>query len=76
MTENVTNELIFSVLQQMQADMSELKFDVRDLKGRMTMVEEHLGSSIIAISGVNSRLDRLNDRVERIETRLELLDHR
>jgi archaellum component FlaC len=76
MTENVTNELIFSVLQQMQADMSELKFDVRDLKDQMTMVEEHLGSSIIAISGVNSRLDRLNDRVERIETRLELLDHR
>ena len=76
MTENVTNELIFSVMQKMQFDMSEMKFDVRDLKVRMTMVEEHLGSSIIAISGVNSRLDRLNDRVERIETRLDLTDHR
>ncbi len=49
--------------------------DVRDLKVRMTMVEEHLGSSIIAISGVNSRLDRLADRVERIENRLDLTDH-
>ncbi|WP_375395089.1 hypothetical protein [uncultured Sphingomonas sp.] len=75
MTEAVNNELIYSVLQKMQADMSELKFDVRDLKVRMTMVEEHLGSSIIAISGVNSRLDRLNDRVERIENRLDLADH-
>ncbi|WP_082515694.1 hypothetical protein [Sphingomonas sp. Leaf412] len=76
MSEGVTNDLIYSVLQKMQADLSELKFDVRDLKVRMTMVEEHLGSSIIATSGVNSRLDRLNDRVERIESRLDLTDHR
>jgi archaellum component FlaC len=74
MTENVTNELIYGVLQKMQEDMSEMKFDVRDLKIRMTMVEEHLGSSIIAISGVNSRLDRMADRVERIERRLDLTE--
>ncbi len=76
MSEAVTNDLIYSVLQKMQADMAEMKFDVRDLKVRMTMVEEHLGSSIIAISGVNSRLDRLTDRVERIENRLDLTDAR
>ena len=76
MAENVTNELIYAVLQQVQADMSEIKFDIRDLKGRMTMVEEHLGSSIIAISGVNSRLDRMTDRVERIEHRLDLSEQR
>ena len=71
----VTPDLIYAVLQKMQSDMAELKFDMRELKVRTTMVEEHLGSSIIAISGVNSRLDRLNDRVERIETRLDLTDH-
>jgi len=76
LSESVTNELIYSVMQKMQTDLSELKFDVRDLKVRMTMVEEHLGSSIIATSGVNSRLDRLNDRVERIESRLDLTEHR
>ncbi|MBW6522247.1 hypothetical protein KZ810_01935 [Sphingomonas sp. RHCKR47] len=76
MIESVTNELIYSVMQKMQTDLSELKFDIRDLKARMTMVEEHLGSSIIATSGVNSRLDRLNDRVERIESRLDLTEHR
>jgi hypothetical protein len=75
-SESVTNELIYSAMQKMQTDLSELKFDVRDLKVRMTMVEEHLGSSIIATSGVNSRLDRLNDRVERIESRLDLTEHR
>lgn len=76
MSEAVSNDLIYSVLQKMQTDMSELKFDMRDLKIRMTMVEEHLGSSLIATSGVNSRLDRLNDRVERIESRLDLTEHR
>jgi archaellum component FlaC len=74
-SEAVTNELIFSVMQKMQADMSELRFDLRDIKTRMTMVEEHLGSSIIAMSGVNSRLDRMTDRVARIEHRLDLTDH-
>ena len=39
MTTAVTNELIYSVLQKVQTDVSELKFDVRDLKVRMTMVE-------------------------------------
>jgi predicted nuclease with TOPRIM domain len=74
-SEAVTNDLIYAVLQRMQADMSELKFDMRDLKVRTTMVEEHLGSTLIAISGVNSRLDRLNDRVERIERRFALTVH-
>ena len=73
---DVTNELLLEVMKQMQADMADVKFDLRDVKLRMTMVEEHLGSSIIAISGVNSRLDRLNDRVDRIEQRLNLTDHR
>ena len=72
MSENVTNELLQLVLQKMQADMSEMKLDVHDLKMCMTMAEEHLGGSLIATSGVNSRLDRLNDSVERIENRLDL----
>ncbi len=75
MSETVSNDLIYSILQKMQGDLADMKFDLRDLKARMTMVEEHLGSSIIAISGVNARLDRLSDRVERIENRLDLTDH-
>ena len=70
----VTNELIYSVLQTMQTDLADLKFDVRDLKVRMTLVEEHMGHSIIGISGVNARLDRLNERMGRIETRVGLVE--
>jgi hypothetical protein len=73
-SENITNELIFSVMQKMQSDMAEMKFDVRDLKVRTTTMEEHLGGSLVALSGVNSRLDRLVDRVERVERRLDLTE--
>ncbi|TGX55957.1 hypothetical protein E5A73_02250 [Sphingomonas gei] len=74
MSEPVTNELIYSVLQKMQVDVSELKFDVRDLKVRVTAAEEHVGSLVIAVSGTNNRLDRLTDRIERIDRRLDLTD--
>jgi hypothetical protein len=73
-TEPVTNDLIYAVLVKMQADMSELKFDMRDLEVRMTAAEEHIGSLIMAVSGTNNRLDRLTDCIERIETRLDLTD--
>jgi hypothetical protein len=73
-SEVVDNSMIYSILQRMQGDISEMKFDVRDLKVRMTIVEEHLGNTVLALSGVNSRLDRLTDRVERIERRLDLTE--
>jgi chromosome segregation ATPase len=40
--------------------------DLRDLKVRVTAVEEGL-------AGVNRRLDRIDARVDRIETRLDLV---
>jgi hypothetical protein len=42
----------------------------------MTMVEEHLGNTLIGIPCVNSRLGRLSERVERVEHRLHLADYR
>ena len=41
--------------------------DLRDLKIRMTNVEEGL-------AGVNRRIDRMDERLERVERRLELTD--
>jgi hypothetical protein len=53
----VTSELPYEVLKLIQADTSQLRFDMRDIKQRMTGVEEGL-------AGVNRRLDRIEDRVE------------
>ncbi|WP_373489538.1 hypothetical protein [Blastomonas sp.] len=74
MTENVTNELIYSVLQKMQAGISELKGDIMDLKMRASAVDEHLAGIIISVSGLNHRMDRFDERLARVERRLDLTD--
>ncbi len=61
----VTNELMYELLKRIHGDLSDVKFDVQELKKRMTNTEE-------GIAGVNRRLDRHEDRLERIERRLEL----
>ena len=75
MTDEVASHAL-EMLRRIDRRLENIEGDVRDLKIQMTMVEEHLGSSIIAISGVNSRLDRLTERVEHIERRLDLTDSR
>ena len=62
--ENLTLRYLRSIDQK----VDRLGDDVRDVKVRMTGVEEGL-------AGVNRRLDRVEDRLDRIETRLELVDH-
>jgi hypothetical protein len=64
MTE-VTNELMYERLKKVHGDLSEMKFDLRELKRRMTGTEE-------ALAGVSRKPDRHDDRLERIERRLEL----
>jgi hypothetical protein len=61
----VTNELMNELLEKIDGDTSELKFDLHELKKRMTGTEE-------APAGVNRRLDRHDERLERIERRLDL----
>ena len=74
MSDAVTNELIYSVLQKLQSDMAELRFDVGELKTRATATDEHLGNMILSLSGVNRRLDRVEERLARVERRLDLTD--
>ena len=72
MTENVTNDLIYCVLKKMQADTSEIKGDIMDLKMRASAVVEHLAGLMVSVSGLNLRMDRIDERLARVERRLEL----
>ncbi len=74
MTEAVTNELIYSVLQKIQGDVSDLRFDVSELKVRATATEAHLGNMILSSSSLNRHMDRFDDRMARVERRLDLTD--
>ena len=66
MTEE-TEHLLLEYMHRFDRKLNDLTDDVRELKIRMTGVEEGLAS-------VNRRLDRIEVRVERIERRLELTD--
>ncbi len=70
----VDGSLILSILQRMQADLSDLKHDVHDLKVRMTIVDGHIGSLIVSNQLINERLDRLQGDMTRIKRRLDLVD--
>ena len=58
---------ILTYLRRIDAKVDRLTDDVRDLKIRMTGVEE-------AVVGLQRRMDRPEARVERIERRLDLVD--
>lgn len=64
---NVTDELMFEVLKQIQAEIALARGDLRDVKVRMTSMEESL-------AGVNRRLDRIDDRLDRLEHRTGLVE--
>ncbi len=74
MTEPVSNDLIYAVLQKMQGDIADMKGDIGDLKLRMSAVEDHLATVIVSITGLNHRMDRFGERFSRVERRLDLSD--
>ena len=61
----VTNELLFETLKAVQPSLSDLREDVREIKGRMGILEAQYAS-------LSNRIDRIDDRTTRIERRLDL----
>jgi hypothetical protein len=61
------DNLVLQLLRRMDVKLDRVVEDMRDLKVRVTGVEEGL-------AGVNRRLDRVDARLDRIERRLELID--
>jgi archaellum component FlaC len=59
--------VLLEYMRRSDRKLNDLIDDVREVKIRMTGVEEGL-------AGVNRRLDRVEARIERVERRLELTD--
>lgn len=66
MSENLES-IVLEHLGLIRGAVEGLRDDMRDLKVRVTNVEENLAA-------VQRRLDRVDDRLERIEKRLDLVD--
>lgn len=80
MTENVEN-LVLEHLRALRAGQDRIENELRDLKGRVSAVENGLNGvrrDLVALAEADARLqvamDRFGERVDRIERRLELRD--
>ena len=67
-------DLTYELLNKMRAEQQETRLDILDLKMRATATEEHLAALVMSNSGINARLDRMDERLGRVERRLELRD--
>jgi len=69
-----TESLMLEQLRRIRASMERMELDVQDLKVRMSLVEQTSGQILIAVGGLNQRMDRFDERLGRIERRLDLID--
>jgi predicted nucleic acid-binding Zn-ribbon protein len=63
----VTNELLFETLKAIQATLSRHSDDLREIKGRLGILEMQYAS-------LSNRVDRIDDRLARVEKRLDLIE--
>jgi chromosome condensin MukBEF ATPase and DNA-binding subunit MukB len=61
------DNLVLVYLRRLDEKVDRIGDDVRELKGRMTALEE-------SVVGVQRRMDRLDLRLDRVEKRLDLAD--
>ena len=61
------DNLVLVYLRRLDEKLDRVIDEVRDLKMRVTSLEE-------AVSGVNRRMDRFEARLDRIERRLDLVE--
>lgn len=62
------DNLVLRYLRRIDEKMDRLVDDMRDVKVRLTSVEEGL-------VGVQRRIDRVENRLDRVERRLDLVEH-
>ena len=70
----VTLEMLFTLSQKILEAQGEVRADVREIKSRLTLLEEGQARLYTMYAGQPGRLDRIESRLEHIERRLELYE--
>lgn len=70
----VTNELMYEVLKQLQADTASLKLGQTEIKGELQALRGHVVAIQQDIHNIYATLVRHETRLDRIERRLELVE--
>jgi hypothetical protein len=74
MADNVTNELLLEHLKAIQAKLSDMASDITDLKADMRGIKGHMASFMQSEVAQDGSIAGLQERLDRIERRLELGD--
>ena len=69
-----TPNLVLEHLRAIRAGQDAMREDIRDIKGRLVVLEGAFATLSAAYGGVSSRLDRIEVRLDRIEQRLGLVE--
>lgn len=72
MTENVTNELLLETLKAIQSKLAKVADDITDLKTDMRGMKGHMAAFMQSEVAQDGALASIQSRLERIERRLEL----
>lgn len=67
-----TENLVLTILKDIQARTKRLDDRMANLELRMTAQEQHLGTLVLSLPSIHDRVDALTRRLERVESRLEL----
>ena len=70
----VTNELLFEVLKQVQPRLDRMDYKLDEVKAELNALRGHQISMLQDIQNVYAILGRSDARLDRIERRLELSD--
>ena len=70
----ITNELIYEVLKQMQNRLSNIENGVTEVRSELVAIRGHLGAVQVDTTNLYSGQAGIEMRLSRIERRLELVD--
>jgi septal ring factor EnvC (AmiA/AmiB activator) len=70
----VTNELMFEVLKQVQSDVAGIKETLRETNASLNAVRIHMVGLQQDISNIYTALTRHDARLDRIERRLDIVE--
>ena len=72
--ERISNELIYEVLNGIQADLRSIRSDVDEMKTEMRIVRQHIAALVQSDMQRGTQIADLEQRLRRVEARLELRD--
>ena len=72
MAQNVTNELILEHLKQVQSKLSNMATEISEIRADMRSLKGHVASMLQSDVSKDGEIAAIKSRIERIENRLEL----